>query len=784
MPSVTFTNTYSVSYWGSVTASVRVTFSESYNQNTNQTTLTLTDLEFKKNGSSNVGDIPVYGVLSVNGTTVCTIDNSGSGKKSSVNMDGDGWRSASLTNVTKTPVVVTHNADGTKNVSVSVAPGTNSRFCAQYAWYHQTGTDPQTGHAIYRTTYVPFGVTADTATMTLTTRPRISSVTATNANFGSAVTITLNRYNSAFTHTVKASCAGRTETVMTKGTTYPTVTWTPSVANFAPLITNAMSATATITCETYNGNTLIGTSTTTCKLTFTSASVKPSVSIATADPTGLLSTYGKYVVGKSKVKVTLTNTLKYGATVTAIAITANGASYNSSPATTDFIASTSNTSVTAKITDSRGQTATASATIQIYGYTAPKINSASVYRCDSGGTANNAGAYFRVAYNVAITDLGNHNTKTLTVKYKKRSASSYSSSSITMSSYSQSGNSSAIAADVNSTYDVQLVLADAFGSATVTKSLPTEETRMNFGTGQNGGVAIGKVSEYNKTFEVEQSWTVRTGNIISEKAGNAIIKAYNNLTGVSLNLDTGAGVNHGIYTYGYYDGSSFHSDGKWMIYRNSAGYVFVDGTKFLNRPDIGYTTGESMLDKIQRAITNGVFPTDNTPFFGSIKSASTFSVYGHLYTSSSKLYGSVHMTSINGNDVAYVCAGDVWSLVTPEGAAPAPAIVDKSTTSTSTSAITAEYTVSGSGTVIVYAGIYSDTTSDYGTWEAEIYYDGTLIMGEGTRFTTANTQKYGASTSVPVAVTNGKKIKITLFCSKGGTKNIFRRFLCFGCTVS
>lgn len=124
------------------------------------------------------------------------------------------------------------------------------------------------------------------------------------------------------------------------------------------------------------------------------------------------------------------------------------------------------------------------------------------------------------------------------------------------------------------------------------------------------------------------------------------------------------------------------------------------------------------------------------------------------------------------------------AALTNLGAAPAPTVIVKNTTSTSNSAITAEYTVSGAGTVIVYAGIYSDTTSDYGTWQAEIYYDGTLIMGEGTRFTTANTQRYGASTSVPVAVTNGKKIKITLMCSKGGTKNIFRRFLCFGCTVS
>ena len=169
---------------------------------------------------------------------------------------------------------ISHNADGTKSFKLSCEAGVYS-----YA----------------------VNVSAS-GTHTLNTIPRASSVSATSVNMGSATTISISRASSSFTHTLTYSFGSATGTITTK-TTSTSVSWTPALA-LASQIPSTTSGTCTITCDTYNGSTKIGTKTCTLTLTVPS-SVKPTISGLTANriDVDVPSTWGIYVQSKSKAMV-------------------------------------------------------------------------------------------------------------------------------------------------------------------------------------------------------------------------------------------------------------------------------------------------------------------------------------------------------------------------------------------------------------------------------------------------------------------------------------------------
>lgn len=104
-------------------------------------------------------------------------------------------------------------------------------------------------------------------TVTLPTIPRASDVSATNANIGSTSTIAIGRKATSFTHTLTYAFGELTGTIA-ENTSDTSIAWTVPEA-FYDEIPNDKSGVCTITCETYNGTTLIGSST--CKFTATAS---------------------------------------------------------------------------------------------------------------------------------------------------------------------------------------------------------------------------------------------------------------------------------------------------------------------------------------------------------------------------------------------------------------------------------------------------------------------------------------------------------------------------------
>ena len=189
MASIVFSDSYYISYVGSISANVRLTFDESYTASTNKSVVTLSKIEVQAVGNTtNFGSCALYGSIKLAGTTVAAIDNTQGGKMASVSLSGSGYCQADISNLTITPVTVEHNANGTKDVTVQLVDGYTqgeSFFCARY----QGGL-----------TQCPYGVRAPVSgTMSLTSHTRQWTVSY-DANGGSGAPAAQTKtYNQALT---------------------------------------------------------------------------------------------------------------------------------------------------------------------------------------------------------------------------------------------------------------------------------------------------------------------------------------------------------------------------------------------------------------------------------------------------------------------------------------------------------------------------------------------------------------------------------------------------------
>lgn len=412
----------------------------------------------------------------------------------------------------------------------------------------------------------------------------LSTISTGNGTFGTAQTITVTRYNNSYTHTIVAACAGQTQTIATKSSS-TSISWTPAVS-IMDYITNAMSASCTLTVTTYSGDTALGSTTLTLTLSLPTSggnSVKPTPSLSVSDAMGYSTTYGGYVQGKSKAAVTVTDGLKRSATLATRSTTANGTVYTAASFTTNILTTSGSNTISTTVKDSRGQVGTASTSITVLSYTAPIISAFGVHRCDSGGTADDDGTYFYISYDVAITSLNSHNTRSLQYRYRQSGGAWGAYQTITLSAYTQSGNTSPIdisaGVALGSGYEVELKLTDAFGSVSKTTKLST--VPVIFDVFQNGnGAAFGKVSEASDTFDV--AWQGRFRQDIRVGA-NAKVRLWEDGEGGNIRIWPPSGTVVNGEAVNYWEADAF--DGSLRIFGNvTSGGVDVNRMPFFLDP--------------------------------------------------------------------------------------------------------------------------------------------------------------------------------------------------------
>lgn len=382
---------------------------------------------------------------------------------------------------------VTHNASGAASVSMSAS------------WVS-----------------TPWDISGSASgTASLPTIPRASqpsiitypNTTQNIGNIGSTVYIHMNRASSAFTHTVRYAFGSLSGTIATGVTN--NCTWTIPTSFYAQIPT-ATSGVGTVYCDTYNGSTFIGTKSVSFTTTVAN-SIVPTVGTITITP----QTYSYLIQNKNTVKVTVSGcSAGAGSSIKSYTFSGPGISTTttSTSATSSTMSSSGTKTYTVTVTDNRGRTASKTASITCYAWSAPSI-SLNAYRVASqtGTTEDDSGKYVRCTYNLSYSSVNNTNDVIVKIYYKKNTASSWASATVLTDSKNTSGNYTLSNIDIASTYTMYATVTDNYsGSSDSNKITIFSAERILNIRPKGAGIAFGKMADIDNT--LDSKWPIRSDN--------------------------------------------------------------------------------------------------------------------------------------------------------------------------------------------------------------------------------------------------------------------------------
>lgn len=430
-----------------------LTVTESSYNVANNTSVVAWDLKLYRPSSISSSAQKDFKVI-INGSTV---------KSGTTTIGGSGTKTIASGTTT-----ISHNSDGAKTISFSF------NLEVSITW-----SGKATGDA------------SASGSLKLTTIPRATTpiASASSVNIGDSVTFTLNRASTSFTHKLTYKFGTLTGTIGTGLTT--STTWTvPS--SFAEQIPNATSGTCTITCTTYNGSSTVGTKSITITLKVKS-SVVPTVTLTFRDLNTLVAErFADYAKGLSRLEITASGTGASGSTIKSYSISANGVTYNTAKATTGLLSESGTMTIKVTVTDSRGRTGSKTASVYVFDYAKPYVDTFTVVRCDADGTENDEGANAKVVLVGGVTNIPG-NTATYKVQYKRTEDDSYTAQVLDVTSLTVNKTVIIKNIDTEATYDFRAVVADPFNEVYAIGSLSTAFTLVDYhSSGQ--GISFGKVA--------------------------------------------------------------------------------------------------------------------------------------------------------------------------------------------------------------------------------------------------------------------------------------------------
>lgn len=360
------------------------------------------------------------------------------------------------------------------------------------------------------------GVVQKSKTVSLTTIPRASTITSAYAvTLGSRCKIMWTPASASFYYKVKfaiGSWSYTTEAFKPGVTSAYTYTGYPIPMDVASNFPDNPSGTMTATLYTYSdsGTTQVGSeSSKPFAVTLPeNESTMPTIRMTLSPVTPYKKFESLYLQGISKVKATFEGEGKYGASIVAYSLQAEGGRYIE-PYTSNILAQSGESTIVGFVSDSRWFGNYTTQKINVIAYDAPYISPSSGYkqviceRCKADGTADDSGTYLHVKgkrYYTKINTDGIVNTCSVRCRYKAEGGT-WSHASGAGRDVLASTNTSTdefdvildgIVSDVTLTYTVELSIIDDTNIPSVMVfNIPSEDVAFHLRDG-GGGAAFGK----------------------------------------------------------------------------------------------------------------------------------------------------------------------------------------------------------------------------------------------------------------------------------------------------
>lgn len=301
--------------------------------------------------------------------------------------------------------------------------------------------------------------------ITLPTIPRASEISCSSPYIGDSAVITISKKSSNFTSSVWYEFGNITNTLAVKTSDSVLSFNTNSIkSQLYAQIPNSKQRAGTMYCDTFNGNTYIGSKSCEFYLYAKESDCRPDLVVTAVDTnsdvTTLLGSNTKFLRYLSKPQVTLTPTAKYSSSITNYTISANNENHNNSTYTFNTL---ENNTITGYVKDSRGFSKTTTKTIDMVDYIKLHINNFDVSRPEGLSTQailNIDGAWYNDDFTTNLS-----NTLTMQLSYKLSSANTWTTygtlnPTLTGNTFKITNLSLSGTYDVDEEYQFKVVISD------------------------------------------------------------------------------------------------------------------------------------------------------------------------------------------------------------------------------------------------------------------------------------------------------------------------------------